>query len=276
MKKAIILRTVILVAILSILIPIGLNYILNQETPCKITVVGEGKDWLSFYGSYIGGVLTSLISFTILLFTINHNKNSQQIILQEQSLSQLKHDLATRISQLNFSRIGIVSLVLIDTERCKEENLKLDDFHQELTREFNAFNLVYENSRDHHISTFMRAYTLCVQQLFEDITTMTELIAKLPAHVPTIQAKAMQEAIEIYDLTYRGIMAPNPPEEQRMRIAEYRYKLKSIPLREKIIQDINTLINNLNSHKNNFTNPVFTAAQEWINAEQEKLNNLRA
>ena len=48
-------------------IPILLNIILGSNNPFQdIAIVGDSTHWLAFYGSYIGGVLTSIIGFTTL------------------------------------------------------------------------------------------------------------------------------------------------------------------------------------------------------------------
>ncbi len=273
MNKKTILKTLGLIIALSIMFPVGLNCLLSRERIGNVAIVGEGKDWLSFYGSYIGGVATALISFAILLFTIEHNRKTLRITFQEEALTRLKHDLAVRISQLNFNRIGLVALVLNDAERCKEENLRIDDFHQQLTRDYNAFRLIYENSAEKCVIHFMEAYTLCVMQLFQDIAEMTELLAKLPPHVPSTRVKAMQEAVGAYNSKYRSIWE-TPSKDLIMKIADYQYSLKSVEVREKTIRKINELIQATGEHKQNCMPLVFAAARAWIKAEQEKLDAL--
>ena len=59
------LLIIVVVPIIIVVVPILINWIIGLHTPCKIIVVGESKDWLSFYGSYIGGIITALISFFI-------------------------------------------------------------------------------------------------------------------------------------------------------------------------------------------------------------------
>ena len=71
MKKSKIITTSLLIFVIAIIIPIVMNYILIGSVGAKVT--GESKDWLSFFGSYLGGVFTAYISFIILSKTINHN-----------------------------------------------------------------------------------------------------------------------------------------------------------------------------------------------------------
>ena len=64
MKKSKIITTSLLIFVIAIIIPIVMNYILIGSVGAKVT--GESKDWLSFFGSYLGGVFTAYISFIIL------------------------------------------------------------------------------------------------------------------------------------------------------------------------------------------------------------------
>lgn len=161
-------------------IPIAINWVLNRATPLYIQTIGESKDWLSFYGSYIGGIITASISFVILNKTINYNKNESEIIRQKKDMENLENRLSDHISFLNFYKIGTISLVINDDLMSKTEILKLEGFNYELIRKSNALRLIYEDNCEKHIADYIMKFDACIKQMSNDIDDMTLLIKDLP------------------------------------------------------------------------------------------------
>ena len=65
-----------------------LNFILSRDVLFDYKVVGEGKDWLSFYGS----IISSTVAFYALFRTIKSNRNNTQIDRMHQDLKDLRND----------------------------------------------------------------------------------------------------------------------------------------------------------------------------------------
>lgn len=233
MKNQTLLFASLAIIIVAALLPIGVNLLLNSSV--GVTVAGEAKDWLSFYGSYIGGIFTAFISFLILFKTVNRNKLDSEIQYKKQELDNLKLMLSEQVSMLDFARVGIVSLVINNSSQYSNEIQKLDIFHEKLTRKFNSYSLFYSNSTDKLANNYWEAYRKCVGQLFDDITEMTQLISNLP------------------------------PKEIAALASE----------RLQVISKINDLNKLLSQHKQQFTEKVFEEAQVWLQSETENLNKLR-
>lgn len=51
------------IVIFAILAPVIVNFMLGSKTPFNIEVVGLPSEWISFYGSYLGGIVTALVGF---------------------------------------------------------------------------------------------------------------------------------------------------------------------------------------------------------------------
>ncbi len=68
------------IVILSIIIVICFPFILNEIMMCDQVraYVGEGKDWLSFWGGYIGAIISSATAFVILWITYNQNRRENE------------------------------------------------------------------------------------------------------------------------------------------------------------------------------------------------------
>lgn len=60
-----------------ILAPVALNYIL--QIPAFVRIVGNNTDWLTFWGSYLGGIISTLTALFILYKTLqqNHEENEK-------------------------------------------------------------------------------------------------------------------------------------------------------------------------------------------------------
>lgn len=72
-----------IIAIILILItPPILNWVLSRPAFCRI--VGTDVDWLSFYGGYIGSVISSMVAFFILHQQLknNHEENKRNRDIQ--------------------------------------------------------------------------------------------------------------------------------------------------------------------------------------------------
>ena len=88
MKK----KTLFIILVIStiLIIPIAINFLLMLPTPFKLNVLGSKEDWLSFWGTYIGGIIASSVSFVILYLTLLQNKKEAEIERANNKLTQLK------------------------------------------------------------------------------------------------------------------------------------------------------------------------------------------
>lgn len=76
-------------------------------TPFNLKIVGDSVEWLSFWGTYVGGIIGASVSFVILFLTLIHNKKEAEIERSNNRLMQLKRDLSERISDVNFMPLSI-------------------------------------------------------------------------------------------------------------------------------------------------------------------------
>lgn len=271
MKKSKIITTSLLIFVIAIIIPIVMNYILIGSVGAKVT--GESKDWLSFFGSYLGGVFTAYISFIILSKTINHNIAIFDLQQKKQDLESLKRMLSEQVSTLDFARVGTIVLVITDSSQYQSEIQKLDIFQRELTLRFNSYKLFYENSKEQPVKDYWDSYQRCVSKLFDDITEMTRLIAELPPYLDDMMVAFMKKQVEdFYAASKSASFAP--PCQVSETISEYQIKLDNNNKRQRLITEINALVCSLGEHKKEYTEDTFRKAQLWIQAEEMKLNNI--
>lgn len=75
---------VALSAVVLILVPIGINYIVLSPTPEPLKLADPSNGWLNFFAVYYGSVITAIVSFVVLYKTIknNHKENNTNRQLQ--------------------------------------------------------------------------------------------------------------------------------------------------------------------------------------------------
>lgn len=168
-------------ALVIIILPIFINFIVKINCFSEI-VSGQMEDWILFFGSYLGGIITASISFVILFLTIKHNKNLKKIDNKVEEFNKLREELAYRITLLDFMKIGNIALLNKNNCNCEAEILKLNEYHFELTRSFNAFNLIYEHRDEVYIVDFNYKYNKCINKLHDIINEMTEAISNKDYH----------------------------------------------------------------------------------------------
>lgn len=84
------------VILIILIVPILLNFIIM--IPAFSSIVGEDTDWLSFHGSYIGSVITSLITLYVLYKQLQHNHEENENTRHEnQTLNEKKRQLQLKI-----------------------------------------------------------------------------------------------------------------------------------------------------------------------------------
>lgn len=126
-----ILIAVALLAVL-ILLPVILAPILHMShVDSYFNYGGKESDWISFWGNYLGAVITGLISFVILWYTIKTNKEENQAII---SANQMEN---TRILQANVAEnTRIIEANQAENTRIietnKEENTRIMDANADL------------------------------------------------------------------------------------------------------------------------------------------------
>lgn len=88
-----------------IIVPVAVNYILTREKVCNYDVAGCGVDWIGFYGSFLGGALSSLIAYYVLLKTIENTNKENYKKQKQDEYDKLCNDLSKRIAQIEVMEV---------------------------------------------------------------------------------------------------------------------------------------------------------------------------
>jgi hypothetical protein len=160
-------------------IPIVINFVIGIYTPYDLYVVGNAENWLSFYGSYFGGVITAGVAYLILWHTIKENNKVALRSLKKEELYKQQEMMAEHISNFNFYSIAYISMFVSQKDMYYPEILRLNSMFDKMTILSNSFNLLYENSIDKNLVAYKVKYKECVVLMRDDINDMIKLIYKL-------------------------------------------------------------------------------------------------
>lgn len=172
MKK----KTLFIILVIStiLIIPIVINFLLMLPTPFKLNVLGSKEDWLSFWGTYIGGIIASSVSFVILYLTLLHNKKEAEIERANNKLTQLKKDLSERLSDINFVPLHInTSHNINPSTEIERLNLLFGIYQQKM---FTA-KFIYENDENEFAKQFYKAYSDFIILYCNQIYSLKKILA---------------------------------------------------------------------------------------------------
>ena len=108
-KNIIGISIIILFGLGGIIIPIALNAILQIHLPCNFSIIGGPENWLSFWGAYLGGILTASIGF----LTLYYNQKNYQDTLQKQTEEKEREYVALRARELEKELIRRVEALTV-------------------------------------------------------------------------------------------------------------------------------------------------------------------
>ena len=132
--KSVKLKHILFIGIgLILLFPITLNYILRIPAPYNTPVVGQSTDWLLFWASYAGGILTASIGFVSLYYADKNNKRLIQeqrerelFVYKNAQAKELERELIRRVESLNYWSIARVF------SRLENNAVSLEEANQEI------------------------------------------------------------------------------------------------------------------------------------------------
>ena len=223
-------------------IPILLNIILGANNPFQnIAVVGDSTHWLGFYGSYIGGILATIIGIFTIYCQSKHNALNIMIQEQRNYIEKLNLELADLVSSVEFWYLGSVSLKLYVLEsetsdafdkllKIRDEYLdKLNELHRLATNKGNQWELTYAHRECTFVKDVQQEFLLCYRQYADDINALTKILARIDT------------ATNIKELKNQ-------------------------------VSQFNT---DIDSHTKQFQQPLYDCAKSWIAYEENKLKLLR-
>lgn len=193
----------ILWLVIILLIPLILNLALGRMAPSSIHIVGNDVDWLLFWGSYLGGIITATIGFFTLFIsqknfyeTIKQHNDEQIEQFKLQQAKELEKELSMRVESMSMcAHVRILNSV-IKSPLTKEEAIhyinNLSDQLEIAERQLIAWcTISWPDDMSTKPSEFDNKYALSFELFRDDtISTIQFLRDTITDADPNIQEKA--------------------------------------------------------------------------------------
>ena len=169
---------IVLILLVILLIPLCINSLILR--PAIFNFIGEGTDWLLFWGSYLGGVFAAVIGFVTLYYSAKRQNIEMQISHKENSLRILQAKLSECVSIFNYSRMLSISLYIDQPEKYDQILDELLKYQDEIIASSNAWGVMYANKTNtNYKQAFQDKYEHCIRLFISTITEVQQLIIDL-------------------------------------------------------------------------------------------------
>ena len=161
-------KSFFILLIAAICVPIALNFLCLTVFPAPL--VGDGKVWLGFWGSYLGGIITVLS--TIYVLDRNHNRdcNRKEYEIQKAYFDSLCTDMGKLCSSMDTDILCFYLMNIIKIENSILTIREIGAFEKGINCQYNEFCLKYAHYRgqegDAFISTFYNNSIAIGNQIF--------------------------------------------------------------------------------------------------------------
>lgn len=142
-----------------IFIPVVINFICQTITPIK--AIGDSTVWISFFGSYFGGIITSLITLFVLFTTMRKDEEKKEYEIHHEMYVQFCNDIGELCSSINIDRLAFL---LATVKMTSYENLsvvfrEISSIERDMLNAYNCFFVKYghlpHNSKDEFVDQYL-------------------------------------------------------------------------------------------------------------------------
>ena len=164
-----------------------LNAVLQHEPPLGIHVIGDVTDWLLFWGSFWGGILTAIIGFITIYSSTRRSYLALQIEQRKAYVEELERLIFERNQDINFSEVLSIALLAsggsIQIEDLKQSLYRINSLFNRTINNANIWGLLHGNDSDPLMKTFSQDYLKGIdyyKKLCDEMTIF--LVEELNAH----------------------------------------------------------------------------------------------
>lgn len=242
------MQFIVLGVLLIVIIPLLINWLILR--PRWFNIVGQGNDWLMFWASYLGGMLTAFVGVYTLYRTTNKQKTVILLENKRLQIETLRNFLSERVSSFDYSRMCTIALYIDNPTQYSNVLQTLEVYSQELVKKANSFEVVFGNTNNTKadltpLGQFISAYHNCIEYFIKQASSMEKQITEL--------STACQSATE------NG--------QKVVPISEQEWA-------QPILFQINDIIYDQSNAKENYIKPVFHWAQQILLQKQEEIEIL--
>lgn len=251
----------LVIALFFLASPIIINWLIGLTSPIEVVIQGKGSDWIAFWGSYMGGTISSFAAFYILYQNRIDARKERGYTNKKERLKDLEKELANHIATLDYHTIfQFISYPNKSTELAKQEIERLNGLSAKIKNIANCFQLRYpEEALSIDGQSYSAKYTSTVQEIHNTLTLATNLLY----NYPTLEDYKKIETIE-------AIQEVPPRHLDKSKLSKDDLKIIK---RTRFIECFGNLHDTSIDSLKQSTNEVFELAKIWIAAERNALAN---
>ena len=217
-----ILVALLLIAVL-ILLPVVLAPVLHlSHVDAYFDYGGKESDWITFWGNYLGSVITGVISFIILWKTIQSNKEENKTIISANQIEntrtikaneeenrkileanalleeskrkqeyylRFRSEVSVRLSKIDLSKF--MMLYVEYDSSFQDMKLRLETFHAQLIEDYNSFKFLYKGD----CPVLVEEYGKATDDITNRITNLLKLYKKCEDEYDQMMKDDLQKKI---------------------------------------------------------------------------------
>lgn len=169
------LKTIIVtVVFVVILVPIVINYLCLTVSP--VPLVGDGKLWLGFWGSYLGGIIAVLSTVYVLYRNHEMEYNRKEYEIQKEYFNSLCIDMGELCSAID---LNILSFYLMSMKRIEDANNTIQEIgklEKAINCEYNEFCLKYAHYRENEGEKLLSTYHNYSKTISNLLSTIQQVV----------------------------------------------------------------------------------------------------
>lgn len=163
-----------------LLVPLVINVVCVTVVPYP--VVGDGTHWLGFFGSYIGGVMTVLMTMYVIRSEKKKENARKRYENQKEYYEKLCSDMGTLCGVLDLDRFSFLIQRLHETKSLEAVNQYVKDLEmidREVKSSFNTFALRYGNIKFREQKVFLEYCSEVSEKMRDMITKIQDSLVDL-------------------------------------------------------------------------------------------------
>ena len=140
---------IVLILVVILLIPLCINSLIL--CPAIFNFIGEGTDWLLFWGSYLGGAFAALVGFVTLFYSAKRQTTEISINYRKTELTRLQILLSDCISMFNYSKLLTIALYIDNMDKYDSIIKDMLIYHDNIIAKANVWGVIYAGNKQRHI-----------------------------------------------------------------------------------------------------------------------------
>lgn len=189
----------IIVGISMILLPIGVNLLCTMNA-YPYTVETGDNPWIAFWGSYLGGTVTALITMYVLYQTTQNEKKRKMVDDQTVLVDKLCNDLGMLCTAIDYEKVTFLFVNNANNINWEDLHKNLSDIEINIKLTYNIFFLKYGHLDSENKSLLCRQFNKYVEEISKLVTLLTKLQPNnniAPAHL-TFEISKIIKRMESY------------------------------------------------------------------------------